>query len=82
MFLGQTVLSGVLVMAVYSAKGLSPDLFFPGNPQATSLLRNQGLKVYGGALIGRCAAPAFWDAFSCITVFSPKMISCCLSGCF
>lgn len=54
-FLGQTVLQGVLVMAVYSAKGLSPDLFFPGNPSATSLLRNQGLKVYGGAILARLA---------------------------
>ena len=49
-FIGQTVLDNLYFLAVNTR---SFDLHFPLNQQATRLLRNQALKIYGGTIAVR-----------------------------
>jgi hypothetical protein len=54
-FIGQSVVKDTVLIAIYTPRGLTPDLFFPMNEGASEILNNRTLKVYGGAIVARRA---------------------------
>jgi hypothetical protein len=72
-FVGQTLVSDWMLLAIYTPKGLSSDLFFPLNSSASSLLRNSGLKVYGGAIVVRKMEDGLYPPVSKAAFFKEAM---------